>query len=569
MRKIHILIVIFCLFSMVGCHNDLDVENKSGISSDAVFSDEGLVEAFLYTLYSYTGVDYMRGISEIGSDGPSNRLYNNTYHLASITDEARAKSGWVGANRNVAPGNISPTNNAGLEPNFWKNCYRGIRECSTMVVGLNDSNLDASFVSQISAEARWLRAMLYFELVRRYGGVPLITTPHGIDDDLLVSRATADEVYDFIFSELEAAAADLPSVNDGAARDRANKEGAWALNGRAMLYAERWAQSATLSKRVIDAGMELSSDYNELFRSYGGDPEILFEVRVEVGTFAHGLDKWNWPLGYRSEAGGQTNPTQEFVDSYETTDGLPITDPLSVYDPNDPYANRDPRFTASIGFHGNPWGLTPKTGIDRLDIEFIIGRDGLRNPNDGNDTQTGYYLKKFMDPSLGQDPDRGASKTSFKHLRFGEVLLNYAEAKNEADGPDQSVHDAINEIRSRPSVNMPNIPAGLDKDEMRERIRQERKIELAFETHRWYDLIRWRIAEDVLNGKQFHGMKITRTTPVPDPYEAEYDPANLVYDPTFVVSTTVPQVFLPHFYLMPIPQSEIDKNINLRQNPGY
>lgn len=551
---------------LLGCHDIMDVDNKSAISADAVFSDQGLVEAYLFQIYGYTPFEYMRGApTVVGQDGPGGRGFNTTFMLATITDEARAKSGWVDANDEVVPGNISPTRNVGLD--VWEDHYRAIRECNTMIQGLESSPLNEDFVKQISAEARWVRSLFYFDLARRYGGVPIITKPQGLDDDVFVSRDPIVDVYQFIYGELEAIANDLPSVTEGAQRDRANREAAWALNGRAMMYAERWDDAAALSKKVIDAGMELSPDYGALFRSYGEDPEVLFEIRMEVGTFGHGLDKWNYPVGYRSEAGGQLNPTQEMVDSYEMANGLPINDPLSGYDPADPYANRDPRLEASILYHGNSLGVQPLIGIDRIDTEFIVGREALRKPNEGNDSQSGYYLKKFLDPSLGVNPDRGASKQSFKHLRFGEVLLNYAESRNEATGPDQSVYDAINEIRAR--AGMPNTPTGQSKDDMRETIRHERKIELAFETHRWFDLIRWGLSEQVLNGKQFHGMKVTRKGDVPDPYVAEYEPENLNYDPTFVISTSKPQVFLPHFYLMPIPQSEIDKNPNLAQNPGY
>ncbi|MFY0598927.1 MAG: RagB/SusD family nutrient uptake outer membrane protein [Cyclobacteriaceae bacterium] len=566
MKKINKLFFVMTFVLSVSCHDILDVDNQEALGADAVFNEEGLVTAFLHQLYGYTPFEYLRGRPTVlGRDGSGGRGFNTTFMLATITDEARAKSGWVDANDEVVPGNISPTRNLGLD--VWSDHYRAIRECNTMIAGLETSELNVDFTTQISAEARWLRSLFYFDLVRRYGDVPLITKPQGLEDDFLVSRTPASEVYQFIFDELEDIASDLPSVMEGAENDRANREAAWALNGRAMLYAERWDDAAEISKRVIDAGMELSSDYGEVFRSHGGDAEVIFEVRTEPGLFGHGVDKWNWPVGYRSEAGGQTNPTQEMVDSYEMINGLPITDPLSGYDPNDPYADRDPRLAATVLYHGNSLGVQPKTGIDRVDTEFEIGRDALRKPNEGNDTQSGYYLKKFMDPSLGINPDRGASGVSFKHLRFGEVLLNYAEAQNEDAGPDQSVYDAVNEVRQRAGI--ADLPAGLSKDEMRERIRNERKIELAFETHRWFDLIRWRLSESVLNGKQFHGMKVTRTTAVPDPYEAEYDPANLVYDPTFVISTTNPQVFLPHFYLMPIPQEERDRNPNLSQNSGY
>jgi len=562
MKYIYIRFLIGLLF-LTGCTDILNVENKSGISSDAVFNDEALAEAFLFNLYVYTPSDYMGGING------NTRSTPGPFLMAAITDDARSKSGWIPSNSQIIKGNISPTVNRGFEGNTWRNFYRAVRECNTMLEGLAGSSFSEEFKTALTAETRWIRAYFYFELIRRYGDVPLLTKAQGLEDDLLVFRTPIAEVYQFIYDELEAIADDLPSIKDGAPRDRANREAAWALNGRAMLYAERFTESATLSRKLLTAEYPLSANYGELFRSYGDDPEVLFEIQMGQAGYGTHMDRWNWPVGYRSEAGGQTDPTQELVDQYETIDGKMITDPTSIYNPADPYANRDPRLTETILYHGNSLGVTPKSGIDRVDTEFEVGRDGLRKPNESNDTQSGYYLKKFMDPSMGVNPLGGYSKVSYKVLRIGEALLNFAEAENEVNGPTSEVHAAINKIRNRANVNMPALPLGLSQTEMREKIRHERRIELAFEPHRWWDLLRWDIAEETLKGKQFHGMKIVRKTAAPSPYIAEYDAPDLNYDPTFLITTSVPQVFFPHFKLWPIPQNEINKNPNLTQNPGY
>jgi hypothetical protein len=265
-------------------------------------------------------------------------------------------------------------------------------------------------------------------------------------------------------------------------------------------------------------------------------------------------------------------PTQEMVDAYEMSngmapitdynaDGTPIINPASGYTesgyasadgPNgyyvagvsNMYANREPRFYASINFNGASWR--------GRQIQFY--RTGLDGRKGGPDyTTTGYLMRKFLDPQVDIPQGRFTLKT-WIYFRLGEEYLNYAEALNEAEGPGTEVYDRVNAIRTR--VGLPSLPAGLSQDEMRARIQHERRIELAFETERYFDTHRWKIAP-ATQGRPIHGMNIAEGTSIQD---------NSFYKRTFVEN----RVFVsPKHYLWPIPQNEINRNPNLVQNPGW
>ena len=222
------------------------------------------------------------------------------------------------------------------------------------------------------------------------------------------------------------------------------------------------------------------------------------------------------------------------------TTGKPITDPASGYDPAKPYTDRDPRFYASVLYNDADWA--------GLKLQVYPGGADINHPTDF--TRTGYYIKKFLWESTVSSGFGGAAFHNWPYFRLGEMYLNYAEALNEVSGPTPEVYAALHQIRSR--AGMPDFPAGLSKDEMRERIRNERAVELAFEEHRFWDVRRWKIAEST-TGVPIKGIKITGTAP------------NWVYTPVDVE----PRVFTPAMYLYPIPQAEINKNLGLTQNPGW
>lgn len=546
----NIILILFAALAIPFSYScmDLDKEPLDIISGDVLFRDQALTEAYLFNIYGYMPCGYGLFV-----EGGSNVFTGMgiTDLLDGSTDLLRSPAGWNESNGVMIPGTISATYNP-LET--WGRSYEVIRKVNNLIAGLtNDSPLPDELKNRIMAEARFVRAFMYFDLVRRYGDVPLIKELQNFDNlqELLVPRTPKSDIYDYIDTELEAIGNILPYAKDltSSEQGRASREAAWALNGRAMLFAERYARSALFSKKVIDEQyFILDPDYNALFQSHGGNKEVIFEVMFDGVNRGHAADNLYMPPSIDNGWGSQTNPTQELVDSYEMLDGTPFDWNNSAHT-QDPYAGRDKRLQASIIVDGSVF-------------KNKVIRTGYLMPDDGlgliERTYTGYYIRKFLDETLPFEKLMfGGSLTSWKELRLAEVLLNYAEAQNEAnDGPDASVYDAIYTVRER--AGLPVLPAGLNYAQMKDRIMHERKVELAFEGHRFWDLRRWKLAESVLNNKYFKGIKITEDSNGAKTYEI------------FELNMLPRQVFLPKHYLMPINQTELEKNPNLNgNNDGY
>jgi hypothetical protein len=336
---------------------------------------------------------------------------------------------------------------------------------------------------------------------------------------------------------------------------RATKGAALLLKSRVLLYAasllhnpdnkpEKWQRAADAAKAVMDLGVyRLDDNYKTLFHTRNS-PEVIFQSTINQ-IYKVVANDWVRQTEPPSQGGGWGNlqPLQNIVDEYEMMNGKMITDPSSGYDPNNPYVNRDPRFQQSIIYNGRKWGNgTIYTYVGS-------GVDGL-NYNTAS-TQTGYYVAKLLDSNATLITSYKGGSHYWVFMRYAEALLNYAEAQNEVlAAPDASVYNAINQIRSRTNVGMPPLPAGLSKDDMRQRIRHERRVELAFEAQRFWDIRRWRIGTHETTA---WGMRITKTGTT---YKYE----------KFVVEN---RVYQPAFDLFPIPQTEIDKDQALQQNTGY
>jgi starch-binding outer membrane protein, SusD/RagB family len=376
-------------------------------------------------------------------------------------------------------------------------------------------------------------------------------------DPALFTRASLQEGINYVVQQLNEAAQVLPRDNSkNWEKGRATKGAALALKSRLLLYAASplynagtWQAAADAAKAVMDLNKySLNPDYANLFiAEEGNSNEIIFARFYNLNSRHTALEIANGPNGY--DAWGGNTPLQNLVDAYEMNTGKPIEAPDSGYDPQNPYANRDPRFYATILYNGAQYrGRSVET--------FTAGgKDSKDGPSSWNTSQTGYYLRKFMDDTNPiQNPWNVAGRQPWIYFRYAEILLNYAEAQNEAVGPDATVYEAINAIRSRPGINMPALPAGLSQAEMRERIRRERQVELAFEEHRFYDVRRWKIAEVTENAPAY-GMAITKT------------------GDTFTYTRKVAlegRRFEKQHYWLPIPRAEIQASGNkLQQNQDY
>ncbi|MEJ7691732.1 RagB/SusD family nutrient uptake outer membrane protein [Daejeonella sp.] len=415
------------------------------------------------------------------------------------------------------------------------------------------------------AEARFIRAMSYFELIKRYGGVPLLGDKiFTLDDKISLPRNTYDEGVQYIVSECDAISGLLLKEPVSAVQvGRITQGAALALKARVLLYSAsplnnpsnnvtKWLSAANAAKAVIDLNYyALNVSFVNAFVTRS-DKEVIFAFQQSRNQ---NLEIAQSPAGYVSDlysSRGLTSPSQDLVDAFPTLSGRPITDPASGYSASNPYANRDPRFDATIFYNGSQW-------LGRAVETFEGGRD---KPNTSMiQTKTGYYLRKFL-PNLATATNYAAADHNFIIFRYAETLLNYAEAINEADNSVASrtiAYIQLTNIRKRAGISagtgsLYGLNANMTQAEMRAAIKLERRVEMAFEEHRFWDVRRWNTAATDFN-KTIRGMKITRVSPG-------------VF--TYQTVNVEPLVFIaPKMNLYPIPFSEIQANTGITQNPGW
>ncbi len=581
------VIVIF-----TGCKDDfLNVSPLDRYSDAAVWSDPALITSYVNNIYA----------------GQHHAF--QTEMLSSLCDESMDV--WCWETQPVLTGSINNSYLGVLGPNFWigafrnitwDRLYKNIRYCDVFFENVNKSGIKGSDIDKLKGEVHFLRGYFYYWLMSFYGGVPLIDKAYSTSDDLLVARNTFEETINFIVADCDSAARYLPLNGDKA---RATKGAALALKSRVLLYAAsdlfnsqaswssgyahpelvsyiggdrtaRWKAAKNAAKAVIDLNIyslyggvnpgsteKATQNYINIFLNNGNDEDIWLSFTDNVNrsdwqTPSVGL--FNGPNGYYCW-GGNT-PVGQLVDSYEMSDGSKF-DWSNPEQKASPYKNRDPRFYASILYDGAKWRQRPsdliasdpigiiQTGYyQKADGSYSPGLDTRQGPvEDWNGTYTGYYLRKFIDPSI--DHEFVKQKYPFRQMRYAEVLLNYAEACLEL-GDENEAKTYINMIRSR--AGMPNVPSGETGVALKSRYRNERRIELAYEQHRYFDIRRWMIAPDVITNAQ--GVDIRY------PYGAN--------TPTYSVFKVQDRKWNDNkSYLLPILLNELNKNKLLIQNPGY
>ncbi|MGN7722357.1 RagB/SusD family nutrient uptake outer membrane protein [Chitinophaga sp. 22620] len=599
MKHIPFLLSILLLAGTACQKNFLDKQPDESITIDEAFKKRSYAEAFLTDVYASMGNEYY--FTDYLGTSP------NPYVIAS--DEMNIP--WPEKFEKLM--NKGSWNAYNVDAQLWKNMYEGIRKANIFLANIGNTPLDAVFTEadrqRWIGECKFLRAYYHFRLVRIYGGVPLMDYAAGVTDDFTkMRRTTLDSCINFIVSECDEVVTKLP-VKLSSTRElgRATAAAALALKARIILYrasplfngnpdyisfadrdgnklfpqeyrASIWAEAAAAAKACIDkceqAGYTLYkkhadpvTNYQQLFLDNHND-EVLFAYNagvtgwMEKCAFPGSLGGWN---GY--------NPTQAQVDAYEmangmapisgyTAGGTPIINAASGYredgyatadDPgkrwltgvSNMYVNRDPRFYATVNFNGAFF-------VDRRMQFWQTGADGRGNAGRDYNT-TGYLLKKYVNPTANIAQGRFSLGT-WIFFRLGGVYLDYAEALNEAQGPVAEVYQYVDAIRTR--AGMPKLPQGLSKEAMRARIWQERRVELAYESHRYFDCHRWKIAAQT-DGGPVYGMNISAGTGLQD---------DAFYKRTLVEN----RVFqAPKHYLFPIPQSEIDKAPAIIQNPGW
>lgn len=567
-KKTIILFLVAISFFQFSCteifeESDLNQAPEQELNFDKVFTDYQQYRQYLDYTYLYM-------------PGHLGRLWNSM--VCELSDEAEGigvntcspvfnNGAWSGA---VIPYGTPPANANRELSELWVSLYKGIRQANKAMANID---LVQNFPSQeiynrSLGETHFLRAFLYFELIKRWGGVPVFD--HAVElgkEELDIPRSSYEECVNFIVADCDKASQLLDLVHPEAETGRATKGAALALKSRVLLYAARplnnpendikkWEAAANAARDVIQLNQySLESDYvNMFFKPNLGSEIIMNRPRPKMNFEQGHTDNSNFwvrfivPTGYLGWMG--TAVTNNFVSLYESSNGFPIDNPLSGYNDQQPYENRDPRLKMTILYNDRFW-------YNRKTEFFVGGQDygsSIVNP-------LGYSIAKFW-PEAHQRYKGTSAYLNYIFFRYAEILLNYAEAVNEAYGPDGSAdgsvltaRNAINEIRQR--VGHVSVPGEISnsKDKMRERILNERAIELSFEEQRWYDILSLKRGVETFGSENpIEGMRITKK-----------QDGSFLYEP-YVYET---RIFLDHMHRYPIPNSEIYKSKVLIQNPGW
>lgn len=558
MKKYKNLLLALFVALASGCSDMLDIKPTSFISDEAIWEDKVLIDKFVANTYGSMLCGFNRctaGFGQNWSMSWAGNMDSATDDFASVSDSPI----YTQLNKDAITAQSCP-----FVSEIWIQEYLVIRKCNIIierVAGVDDKVLTAKEKLRIDAEARFLRAFCYFDLGRTFGKAPLILKAQNLEEDLLVAPSPFAEIVEFVKDECDLYADNLPLTYPEEEAGHATKGAFLALKSRALLYlasplnseddARKWDDAAVAAQAVMDLHVyELykvgETPYRSMeFDKTAANKEVIFERRFSFPEAPHNIHMM-WSLD--AEDAGSWNglyPTQNLVDAYETIDGKLIDDPTNtMYDAQDPYSNRDARFYQSIIYNGSTW----ETYLMSMVTNTVDpSKNGSCKPRLGK-ARCGYGPKKFieeLDPSTNIYGGY-AQSNNWPYFRYAEVLLNYAEAKNESlSVPDESVYNAVNEVRAR--SNQPNLPTGLSKEEMRKRIKNERRVELLLEEHRFYDLRRWKdgnvLAEPIM-GMNIYNNNIT-----------------LKYE----ISKVEDRVFTGEHYYLPIPLSEQEKNPLLKE----
>lgn len=590
MKRIKIFLLALISLSYISCSDDfLNQPPLDRLTDEDVWKDKALMDAYLFKIYDNMPWDYLKDFWGAGFGA----------HRDALTDLARSTYSWTSANNTFRPGIWGTTNN------YWPLDYWGYDNIWKINYSLENIHaVEAGVLTEEEQNARlgelyFLRAYSYFALVKRFGGVPIIleaqdpkTTPQ---EELWPARNTEQEVYDQVLADAQMAFQLMPD-RWGAEKGRAPKWAAKALESRAALYAGSIAKYGTeqaqglvgipnglannyfqialdaASKLINDGGYSLFEQYPDPAQNY----YHLFVDETEEETIyakiwlpyekGHSYDLHNTPFSYRVDWGSSMSPTKQLLDSYEMIDtGMLPNESGSGYDPNNPFENRDPRMKGTLltnndMFQGSPvetWYATESGGNLDYGKGTGVGKDGIGIHPDA--TKTGFYVRKYlMDGTTPPYIKQYYSGQDCVLFRLGEAYLNAAEAAIEL-GQEATARTYIEPIRRRAGLQHNLTLDTYSGDELRDRIRNERKIEMAFEDHRYWDVRRWRIAEDVLS-IQVEGIKTLRHLD---------GSGNATFSYEVFQAETEKMNFYPEQYYLPIGQGRINNNPKLVENPGY
>lgn len=588
--------------SLSSCDSILDRAPLDIMSDDQVYKDQALADRKLDLAYTKMTVmlnecPKIRNAKENPTWYTETDNWHGPFIVNELADEAVVH--WI-KNHSTEAKAVGITNSGGILE-WWENAYEINRVLNEFLEGMASSSLPDKYKEERVAEARFLRAFNYFFMVKRYGGVPLILHSQKISDpesELFAKRSSEKDVYDFILSEMDDIVGSLPARAQ-TELGRPSKGAAMALKARAALYAGSIAQNGTVQldgllgidaslakdyyqkaydacKQIMtwneyslyNADVDKVTNFKNIFLKKNNSEVIMMIQHDAVQRTPSGGNGWVWdffqcPHPHAWGAGNQNAPYLEMAEEFEHIDGTPdtldkTTLETGLWTMEDLWKNKDPRFFASIWTQDTPWqggkvdfhnGLLLPNGTVKMDGAYegvAANGDQMVDKSYG----TGFGVMKYLDENHNNKGERETSSTDYIIFRYGEVLLNFAEVAFEL-GKTAEALDAINQIRER---------AGIAKltSITQDRIRHERKIELAFEGHRYWDLRRWRIAEQVIPVNRT-GLRF-----ILDYTTRKYKLVVLTnYD-----GVTAP-VFQGRNYYFPITAKRISNNGNLVENPGY
>ena len=576
MKKILFYTIILITATLTSCSEDiLDKEPLTEMPESVIWEDPNLAQAFVNARYNQVGHGWAES------------------WMSSVCDESHLI--WSRGCEPLTQGYVSPSdlgrmNGAwwGWDNRSWSTIWGNISDCNLFLENVDQMEFeDDEIKDRLVGEVKFIRILMYHDLISKWGAMPIITKSYDLNDMgeiTTITRNTYAECVDFMVSELDDAAEVLPGSYSGSNIGRATSVAALALKSRILLYAasplmnkdgvdplvgyptpvtNRWEKAAQAAQAAIDLavlnGYGLYNNYTDVKENYtqlfldGGNSEVLFSRQGTPSADGENLcylDQSNGPNGY-GQWGGNV-PISELVDCFEMIDGTKF-DWDNPAHAAAPYENRDPRLKAYILSDGDPW-------MDR-NIQTWITVDGEGNPSGGGlDSEFGrdawnaslsrYNIRKFMDETYETNSWNFKNPKNWIWLRLGEQYLNLAEALY-MSGDESGARVALNVIRER--AQMPDVEDS--GEDLLARIKNERRVELAFEEHRYFDVRRWLDAEVDLN-KNATGVKIVKN----DDGTKIYTPGRIVEERSFNA---------PAMYWLPIPKSEIDKNPNIQQNPGY
>lgn len=596
-QVLYIIAVVACVAGATSCKKDfMNLQPSDKFSDEAVWKDPALMQLFVNNIY--LGVPH--GFSNIMmSSVVDETMYNADFGSSNVTKSLLSPSDYGIFDENYWTGNRQRGMN-------WSMVYKFIRSANLFF----EKSVEAPFTSEeeknkLKGQVHFLRAYLYHNLVSMYGGVPIVKSTYGLTGEFNVPRNSFEECINFIVADLDTAASLLPIEMTGNDVGRATRGAALALKSRVLLHAAsdlynsdgswaggfpnnellgytggdrtaRWQAALDAAKAVIDLGQyavympepasaeEAMKNYTDMFLQKETTEDIFvrfFTPKIDENWDGYNPGLYNNPNGWHGW--GSNTPVGQHVDAYEMSDGGEF-DWSNPAHKAAPYENRDPRFYASILFDGAVWrprqsdavardpiGVVQTSYVEKPDGTVVAGLDTRNGPlEDWNGTYTGYYMRKFIDPAV--DAQYNKQDQPWRYIRYTEVLLNYAEAAMEL-GMEDEAKTYINMIRKR--AFMPNITES--GAALEERFRNERRIELAFEDHRYFDVRRWMIAPDAYTDAE--GVSIRH----------KVDASGNVIESTYTPVMVQDREWKPSFYLFPIKLDEMNRNDQLIQNPLY